>query len=272
MPGTRKPAVAGTFYDGDPDTLRKHVDRLLDRAESVPLKGIVRGLVSPHAGYMYSGLAAATAYKTLAGATYDAVLLIGPSHREFFEGVSIYGGDAYRTPLGDVPINTEIRESLLRSSPYIQRSDAGHRDEHCLEVQLPFLQRVLGTFSCVPMIIGHQTSAACYALGDAIAKAAVGKNLLLVASSDLSHYHSYADAVDLDKLVIDRVEAFDERELMSQLDSESVEACGGGPIVSVMRAARLLGATKSQVLYYCNSGDVTGDRDAVVGYLSAALF
>ncbi len=271
MSRVRKPAVAGSFYDGDPGRLRDHVDQLLTQASDSDLKGEVRGLVSPHAGYIYSGLAAAVGYKTLRGSTYDAVLMVGPSHREYFDGVSTYSGDAYRTPLGDVPIHQEIRDALVNQSPLIELSDVGHRGEHCLEVQLPFLQRVLGEFSIVPLIIGNQTRETCLSLGKAIAKSTLGKNVLVVASSDLSHYHPYDAAVSLDRRVIDQVEAFDELALMAQLDSARAEACGGGPVVSVMHAAKLLGANQSRALFYCNSGDITGDKSAVVGYLSAAF-
>ncbi len=271
MSRIRQPAVAGMFYDGDPRQLRKHVDMLLDEAETPQLRGEIKGLVSPHAGYVYSGPAAAVGYKALRGSTYDAVILVGPSHRELFDGVSVYPGDAYRTPLGEVPVNKEIREALVSQSDIIAISESGHRNEHCLEVQLPFLQRVLGNFSIVPMIIGNQHGEICLALGDTIAQSAAHKRILLVASSDLSHYHPYDSAVSLDRLVIERVEAFDEIELMKQLEGERIEACGGGPVAAVMHAAKLLGANQGQVLYYCNSGDITGDRSAVVGYLSAAF-
>jgi hypothetical protein len=271
MSRVRKPAVAGSFYDGDPGRLSHQVDLLLTQAEDKDLKGAIRALVSPHAGYMYSGLAAAVGYKALRGSTYEAVLMVGPSHRESFDGVSIYPGDAYRTPLGDVPIHTEIRAALAAQSPVFVLSDVGHRSEHCLEVQLPFLQKVLGEFSFVPMIVGNQSKEICLSLGTAIAEVSRGKNILLVASSDLSHYHPYNTAVSLDRRVIDQVESFDELALMEQIETDRVEACGGGPVVSVMHAAKLLGANRSQVLFYCNSGDITGDKSAVVGYLSAAF-
>ena len=271
MSRVRKPAVAGSFYDGDPGRLSHQVDLLLTQAEDTDLEGTIRALVSPHAGYMYSGLAAAVGYKALRGSTYEAVLMVGPSHRESFDGVSIYPGDAYRTPLGDVPIHTEIRAALAAQSPVFVLSDVGHRSEHCLEVQLPFLQKVLGEFSFVPMIVGNQSKEICLSLGTAIAEVSRGKNILLVASSDLSHYHPYNTAVSLDRRVIDQVESFDELALMEQIETERVEACGGGPVVSVMHAAKLLGANRSQVLFYCNSGDITGDKSAVVGYLSAAF-
>jgi AmmeMemoRadiSam system protein B len=271
MPRVRLPAVAGSFYEGDRGLLQQHVDRLLRQAPDSKPAGAVRGLVSPHAGYLYSGATAAAGYKTLKGSSFDAVLMVGPSHRDFFEGVSIYPGDAYRTPLGDIPVHKELRAALAEESPVIQLLDAGHREEHCLEVQLPFLQRVLGEFPFVPMIIGNQKREFCLALGHAIASVAKGRNILLVASSDLSHYHPYDVAVGLDRRVIEHVESFDAQELMTQIDEERVEACGGGPVVAVMLAAKLLGANRSRVLFYCNSGDVTGDRSAVVGYLSAAF-
>lgn len=271
MARVRQPAVAGAFYDADPDVLRRHVDSLLDQARGATVKGSIKGLVSPHAGYMYSGSTAAVGYRLLRGKSYDAVILVGPSHREFFTGASIYPGDSYRTPLGDVPVHKEMRDELVKEGGTIMLSDAGHRGEHCLEVQLPFLQRVLGEFSIVPIIIGNQRREFCLALGNALAKAASRRNVLLVASSDLSHYHPYDEAVKLDRQVIGLVEALDDITMMDQIEEERIEACGGGPVVSVMHAAKLLGANRSQVLFYCNSGDVTGDKDAVVGYLSAAF-
>ena len=271
MARIRNAAVAGSFYDSDPENLRREVDFLLNEAKAPKLKGQIRGLVAPHAGYMYSGSVAAAAYRTLHGLSYEAVMLVGPSHREYFNGVTIYPGDAYQTPLGQIPIHAELRAALLRQSPIIQLSEAGHRAEHCLEVQLPFLQRVLGNFSIVPMIIGNQTKEYCLNLGNAIAAVARRRNILLIASSDLSHYHPYDAAVELDQQVISDVEAFDEHELMDRLVNSRDEACGGGPIVSVMHASKLLGANRSHLLLYNNSGDVTGDKSAVVGYCSLAF-
>jgi MEMO1 family protein len=267
----RKSAVAGSFYEADPGRLRDQVDLLLAQADDVNLSGSIRGLVSPHAGYIYSGPTAAVGYKAVSGKSYDSVIMIGPSHREFFDGASVFPGDAYRTPLGDVPIDVESRDALLKEAPELESSDAGHRGEHCLEVQLPFLQRVLHEFSFVPIIIGNQKKETCLSLGSAIARASKGKRVLVIASSDLSHYHPYNVAIDLDRHVIDRVEAFDELSLMAQLENDRLEACGGGPVVAAMRATRLMGADRSRVLSYCNSGDTSGDKSAVVGYLSAAF-
>jgi AmmeMemoRadiSam system protein B len=271
MARIRQPAVAGAFYDDDPEALKNRVDLLLEQARGAKHKGSIVGLVSPHAGYMYSGLAAAAGYRALKGSSYDVVFIVGPSHREFFPGASIYKGDAYRTPLGDVLLDAEARGSLANESTHLKISEDGHRSEHSLEVQLPFLQRVLGSFTLVPIVIGDQTPETCFEVGRALAKVAKGRKALLVASSDLSHFHPYDDAVRLDRQVIDFVESFDETELMSQLANERLEACGGGPVVAVMHASKLLGANHSQALFYCNSGDITGDKTGVVGYLSAAF-
>lgn len=265
----RAAAVAGSFYPSSPKTLQREVDEFLERVELPRHSGKIYGLVSPHAGYMYSGLTAAHAYGPVKGKTFDAVIVVGPSHQEYFQGISIFPGAGYRTPLGNVPIHEDLRSRIAREDKGIMISSAGHRTEHSVEVQLPFLQRVLGSFSFVPVVMGDQTADLARNLADAIASAATGMNVLLAASSDLSHYHPYDDAVSLDRRVIDLVEAFDPIGLMDRLEHRQVEACGGGPIVAVMLAAKKLGAKTSHVVHYCNSGDVSGEKGAVVGYLSA---
>ncbi len=265
----RPPAVAGMFYPSRAATLKADVEDLLAQATPPALTGMLVALVVPHAGYVYSGAIAAYAYRLLAAAPVDAIILIGPSHREYFEGVTVFPGDAYRTPLGDVPIDEGLRRRLVAAG--VARSLDGHRSEHSLEVQLPFIQITRGACPMVPLVMGSQRPDDCTMLGAAIASAVGSQRVVIVASSDLSHYHPYDDAVALDRRVADVVNAFDAEELLRRLDQESVEACGGGPIAAAMIAARGLGATAAHVLQYCNSGDVTGDRGAVVGYLSAAF-
>lgn len=271
MPTVRPPAVAGMFYPESASTLSREVDQLMESTKSPRPEGIVKGLISPHAGYMYSGSTAARAYGLLHGETYEAVIVVGPSHREYFYGVSLYPGDAYRTPLGDVLIDKNIRSELENIPKNISISDMGHRGEHSVEVQLPFLQKMLGQFSFVPVIMGDQKRELCSALADQLAGVALRHKILLVASSDLSHYHTYDTAVHLDKKVIRLVEKFDGEGLLDLFEQDEAEACGGGPIVSVMLAARKIGANQSKALFYCNSGDITGEKDRVVGYLSAVL-
>lgn len=265
----REPAVAGTFYPGSARTLQRDVDTMIEKAVLPGQYGTLFGLVSPHAGYMYSGFTAAHGYKALKGKRFDAVIVVGPSHQEYFKGISIYPGSRYRTPLGEVPIHDKLRSRIIEGGKRISLSAAGHHTEHSIEVQVPFLQCVLGSFSFVPIVMGDQTIELCRDLADAIVSAASNLNILLVASSDLSHYHPYEEAVALDRRVIDLVESFEPVRLMEGLQHHQIEACGGGPIVAVMLAAEKLGANSARVVHYCNSGDVTGDRSAVVGYLSA---
>jgi MEMO1 family protein len=267
----RSPAVAGMFYEDSPLVLKKNIEGYLKDAGVPEIKGVIHAIISPHAGYVYSGFTAAHAYKILKGQKYDCVIAVGPSHREYFEGISIYPGDAYLTPLGEVKINKAVRTDLLKSSHRILLREEGHRSEHSIEVQLPFLQSVLGEFSFVPVIMGDQRAQFCIELADALEKASAKRRILLVASSDLSHFHPSEEAVKLDERVVSEVQNFDPEKFIEKLEEETFEACGGGPIAAVMQTARKLGANKVEILHYCNSGDITGDKQSVVGYLSAAF-
>ncbi len=271
MPFVREPAVAGYFYTADSGTLEREVDAMIESARPPQIEGRLVGLISPHAGYLYSGPTAAHGYKLVQKGEYDSVIVVGPSHREYFDGIAIFPGDSYRTPLGDIPIDNELRLALAEVNKKIPITTKGHRLEHSIEVQLPFLQRVLGGFAFVPMIMGDQRRANCDLLAEAIAAVCRERKLLLVASSDLSHYHSYEVARKLDERVIADIRAFDADGLMTKLEHEEVEACGGGPIVATMKALSALGCEKTEILFHCNSGDVTSQHDAVVGYLSAAI-
>lgn len=269
----RPPAVAGMFYPDNPSVLSSQIDELLNRTKTHQLVGELRGLISPHAGYVYSGYTAANGYKLLEGKSYDTVVIVGPSHREYFDGISVYSGSGYRTPLGDVEIDGELREALIRDRGVIVASNFGHREEHAVEVQIPFLQKLLGNFKILPIVMGDQKREYCQLLADKLANTLNVKNkkILLVASTDLSHYYHYDVACKLDKIIIDDVQRFDYNQLMEDLETERAEACGGGPTVAMLAAAKKLGATKTEILHYCNSGDVTGDKEGVVGYLSAAV-
>jgi len=254
----RPPAVAGQFYPGDPDSLARDVDRFIAAAGDVDVDGDVVGIVAPHAGYVYSGGVAGHAYAAVKGRAYDTVVVVAPSHRVAFRGTAIYARGAYETPLGVVPVDADLAAAIIDSSAGIVDEPRVHRDEHSLEVQVPFLQRALGRFAIVPIVMGDQSRSAVRTLGERIASAvaaARGRRVLLVASTDLSHYH----------------EAFDLDGLARLLASGECEACGGGPTAAVMTAARALGADAARVLAYATSGDVTGDTDQVVGYMSAVL-
>lgn len=271
MLAPREPTVAGLFYPELKIVLERQIDEYLLRAKLSRINGTIRGLIAPHAGYAYSGLTAAAGYRLLKDASYDAVVVVGPSHREYFGGISLYPGPSYRTPLGELPIDDELRRALADCHPSIRLSEDGHRHEHSIEVHVPFLQRILGKIPFVPVVMGDQSRETCLVLERALGQACKDRNVLLVASSDLSHYHPYKEAAELDRKVIDVVERFLPEDLLRLLEDEEVEACGGGPMASVMLASRRLGATRSKALTYCNSGDITGEKDAVVGYCSAVL-
>ena len=268
----RKSVIAGTWYPGDPVILRGEVRRYLDSVPVQPLGGAVVGLVSPHAGYLYSGQIAAHGYRLVEGQRFDAVVVIGPSHRVLFRGASVWPSGGYETPLGVVPVDRELAGEILAADPVMNADRKPHAAEHSVEIQLPFLQVALGAFSFVPIVMGTQDLRSCEAVADAVWRASKGRNVLVVGSSDLSHFHSYEQAKRLDGIVVDRVRIRDYRGLARDLDGGSCEACGGGPVVTAMLFAEKAGARGVQVLLYANSGDVTGERRQVVGYLSAAFY
>jgi MEMO1 family protein len=270
MPAAVRPsAVAGLFYSKRPNILRQEIGEMLAAVEQKQLPAKIRGIIAPHAGYMYSGPTAAAAYAQLIGSSYETVVIAAPSHHEYFEGVSVYPGTSYETPLGQVPIDTVLRGNAIASGRVLRPTEAGHREEHAIEVQLPFLQCALGNFKLLPLVVGHQTRDACFSLAETLAEVLQGRDVLLVASTDLSHYNNASTARRLDQVVVDDIRKFDPVALMDHLDEGVAEACGGGPMVAVMEALRRLGATRMEVVTHCNSGDITGEDDSVVGYLSA---
>ena len=269
----RRPAVAGMFYSGNRATLEREVAVFLEN--SMPEKGVnhIYGIGAPDAGYMYSGGVAARAYRQVMDFEYEVVVVISPSHHVYFDKVSVYDGDYYETPLGLIPVNKQICRQLTELDDRLVLSAIGHEgEEHALEVQLPFLQHVFEDFTLVPVVMGDQNLPNITALANALAKALKDQKALIVASSDLSHYHSYDEAVRLDSVVISHINSFKEDNLYEDLASGLCEMCGGGPVVAMMKACRQLGASKSKVVLYRNSGDVTGDHSHVVGYLAAIVY
>ena len=272
MLNVREPAVAGTFYPAHPETLSQQVREFLSRAEPKKIEGEIKALVSPHAGYIYSGGVAAYGYRLLQGSHYDLVAVISPSHRVYFPGLSIWDGEAYRTPLGRIEVAQEEVRDLISSYPFISYHPQAHSQEHALEVQLPFLQVVLEGFKLIPIIMGDQGYDSCQRASQALAKVLMGKKALIVASSDLSHYHPYSVAKSLDRVVIEDINDFDPKKLGEDISQGRSEACGAGPVITAMLVSQTLGADRAEVLHYANSGDVVGDKGAVVGYLSAVIY
>jgi AmmeMemoRadiSam system protein B len=273
----RAAAVAGTWYPASPGALGRDIDAYLaDAAE--PPRGRVSAVIAPHAGLMFSGPVGAYAYKAAAAsAPYDAAVLVGPSHFVAFDGVALYPDGAFETPFGPMRIDAELGDAIRDACDAVHPFHAAHRREHSLEMQLPFLKRLLPDVPIVPLLMGHQIRPTIVSLAGALGRVAPHKRLLLIASTDLSHYFDAPHAAALDSRVQAAVAAFDADRLLA-LFEEYPEgergryvACGGGPAIAVMRAARDRGAAQARVLRYANSGDVSGDPSGVVGYLAAAF-
>jgi len=266
----RPAAVAGTWYPGSSSALAAAVDRHL-AGVTRDVGGELVALIAPHAGLMYSGPVAAHAYRLLRGRAFDVAVVVGPSHFVGFSDVAVSRAAGFETPFGVAPVAHELADALAHATPVVREHEAAHAREHSIEMQLPFLQHLLPATPILPLVMGHQTDETARALAEGLAAVLLGRRALLIASTDLSHYHNAATAARLDKVVIDCVGRFDADGLQRALDSQPGHACGGGPTVAVMRAARALGARDALVLDYADSGDVSGDKTSVVGYMAAAL-
>jgi AmmeMemoRadiSam system protein B/AmmeMemoRadiSam system protein A len=274
----RPAAVAGSFYPADPARLAAFVDAALSRADVPKIEGTVLGLVAPHAGYPFSGGVAAYSYAMVKGKHFKRVVIIGPTHVEPIGFTSVFDGDSYTTPLGKIEVDREFARKLAKADPSIRLSSTGHgihkqQSEHCLEVQLPFLQRALaGDFKIVPIIMGEQSYESSRALGMALEKLLRNDgDTLLVASSDLSHYHKYDEAVRKDRNLLNGITQNDFLTVSRNVEMGVWEACGGAPIVAVMIAAQHMGGSAPRLLKYANSGDAIGDKSRVVGYAALAI-
>ena len=256
----RDAAMAGLFYPSDPDVLRREVEGFL---QDVTQQGSVppKALIVPHAGFVYSGPIAARGYAQIISAPIERVVLIGPSHREAFYGLAAPEARHWASPLGGLEIDFQALEELPKRSPLIF-SDLIHAEEHCLEVQLPFLQLVLGDFRLIPLVVGE---ASVDEVAEVLDAAWGGPETLVVVSSDLSHYESYDRAVVKDRSTAEAIERFDVHGL------ESDYACGLTPIAGFLQVARQKGL-RCELLDLRNSGDTAGPRDRVVGYGAFAFY
>ena len=271
----RPAAVAGSWYPGSAERLAREVDDYVGRAH-VDDRDTPIAIVAPHAGLKYSGPVAAFAYCAAQHGDYDAAVLVGPSHFIGFSGVSIWPRGAWATPFGPVPVAEDLARGIAALSGDVMEHPLAHGREHSLEMQLPFLAHLLPGVPIVPMVMGYQDRETAFALGEALASAITNRTsprrALLVASSDLSHYKDAPTAQTMDAVVLHAVERLDPEGLMEALEREPHHACGGGPIVAVLHAARRLGATRARVLQYADSGDVSGDKSSVVGYMAAGIW
>jgi MEMO1 family protein len=271
----RSSFVAGQFYPGSDEALHKEISSFFDAAKLLEIDGAIRAIIAPHAGYMFSGMMAARAYRQILGESRCTVCVISPSHQEYFPFLSIYDGDAYETPLGLLEIDAELREEAAAYSG-IEISRRGHGPEHALEVQLPFLQKALKSgFRLLPMVMGMQTDESVTQVSELVAGLSTkyGQELLFVASTDLSHFHSYKKAQSLDQALINMLEKLDTEALWKALAQEKVEACGGAPMIAMLKGLKKsFSNLKIHNFGYMNSGDVISDKSRVVGYTSAILY
>ena len=275
----KHPSVAGQFYPADKNELSKDIDSYLKDYKVIGGEGELIALIVPHAGYQYSGKVAGYAYKQLTNKSFDTVIIMGPSHYVSFDGLSIIPSGEYETPLGKMSIDKDVAASLMSFSPKIQYFKQAWDKEHSVEVQIPFLQKTMKNCKIVPIVFGAQTTENCYLLAQAISQImdtlpekGKKKSILLIASSDMSHYHTSEVASVMDGVAMDAISKGDLNTLVEKLATGECEMCGYGPVITAMMVAEQLGANSYEILKYADTGDVTKDKSSVVGYMSAAIY
>ncbi|MEM0444832.1 MAG: AmmeMemoRadiSam system protein B [Nitrososphaerota archaeon] len=276
----RYPAVAGYFYESDRERLRKQIEACFTSKHgpgSLPVKGGSGAppiLVSPHAGYVYSGPVAAHSYlQASLGSMPKSVVVVGPNHHGEGSEVSIYPPGSWVTPLGDVEIDAELSKKLVEESDLISMDEFSHVYEHSIEVQLPFIQFIYGHVKFVPICMLNQSIDAAMHVGEVLAKAIERPGeTLVVASSDFTHYEPHDVAVSRDRPVIEKILRLDVEGFYTEMRDRGATLCGYGPIGAVMRYAELKGYSVARLLKYATSGDTSGDRSSVVGYASIAFY
>jgi AmmeMemoRadiSam system protein B len=276
----RKPAVAGTFYEGEASLLREQIDWCYTHPQGPGAtirieagKRTLVGLVSPHAGYMYSGPVAAHGFAYMArDGKPSSTIILGPNHTGSGSGVSIMTSGKWLTPLGDVKVDEPLAEAIKKSCDLIDVDSIAHAHEHSIEVQLPFLQHLFnGRFGIVPICMMLQDEDTSEEVGRAIAETAAKKDVVIIASTDFTHYEPQRSAVAKDRRAIDRILALDWRGLLRVIQDEDMSMCGSGPVAAMLCAAKALGAKKASLLKYATSGDTAGPMAEVVGYGSIAV-
>jgi AmmeMemoRadiSam system protein B len=272
----RPSPIAGTWYPGSSSALARSVDQQLAEAETAPPSGTVVGLIVPHAGHIYSGLVAACAFNVLRGLNPKIVAIVSPLHQYHPGQLLTTGHAAYATPLGTIPVHHELVSRLaqrLSDDCGLSLTRVRNDQEHSLEIELPFLQRVLSEpFELIPLMLRDQSPQVVESVGHSLAAILAGQSALLVASSDLSHFYPDAIARRMDAAVLARIQAFNPAAVLSAEEEGVGFACGRGAVAAVLWAARDLGADRVQVLRHATSGDVTGDTSAVVGYGAAVIY
>ena len=274
----RKPAVAGSFYAGDSKSLNRQIENCFLHKigpGEIPLVNPERqnniiGLVSPHAGYMYSGPVAANGfYKIALDGKPDTIIILGPNHQGFGEDISIMAEGKWKTPLGELEIDTDIAENILKNSKIIKNDDKAHQFEHSIEVQLPFIQYIFGkNIKFVPICMTRQDINTDIEIAQSICSSVANKDVLIIASSDFTHYEPQESAINMDKQAMNAILNFNPKRLYDMIYKQNLSMCGPGPITVMLNICEILGAKRAELLKYATSGDITGMYEQVVGYAS----
>jgi len=281
MAKIRRPTQAGAFYEGNAESLKKQIeDCFLHQFGPGKIPDLVKagtrkivGLVCPHAGYMFSGPVAAHAYHALAlDGKPEIFVIFGPNHTGYGSALAVMNEGVWRTPLGDVEVDSETANEIVHGSRIVDVDDSAHRFEHSIEVQLPFLQYLYGPeFKIVPLCFMMQDLSSAREVGQAVAKVLADKNAVIIASSDMTHYEPHEKAVKKDIRALEAVENMDEARFYSIIEAQRISACGYGPIAALITAAKILGAKEAKLLCYKTSGDIIGDYSSVVGYAAVSF-
>jgi AmmeMemoRadiSam system protein B len=271
----RPSPIAGTWYEGNPEVLKRNIDAYIENAELPDFSGEVVAVIAPHAGHRYSGAVAGYAFAALRHQVPDLVAVISPMHHPYAEPLITSSHDAYSTPLGTIPVDKSAGDELdaaLQADLGIGLSPVPRDPEHSLEIELPFLQRALDSdFKLLPVMVRAQDPRVSESLGKALAKVLSDKNYALVASTDLSHFYDQETANKLDREMLHQIESFSPEGVFEAERTGKGFACGHAAVAAVLWAARELGADTVKLLNYATSGDVTGDYSGVVGYVAAAI-
>ncbi len=269
----KQPNVAGAFYSADPRELSDTVQYLKSSAGNVPADRQVEIAIAPHAGYPYSGPVAAYTFKAIARNHYKTIVIIGPSHFYPFEGISVWPKGGFQTPLGVVPVDEDFAQALLKENPKFQYLPQVYEREHAIEVELPFLQKTLDDFRIVPILMGDPDPQVCKALAQALDKLIGGrKDVLVLISSDMSHYYTYDVANQMDALTLSAIQDLDPQRFFEGNLSRKMEMCGFVPVTTAILLAKIRGIKHVEVLKHANSGDTSGDKSRVVGYSSVIFY
>lgn len=271
---TKHPNVSGQFYDADPKRLSAQIDDFFAKAKVSPLDKHIDVVIAPHAGYMYSGAVAAYGFKAAQATRYKTVVILAPSHYFGFDGISVWEEGAFQTPLGTVEVDRDFAKKIIGRDEKIYFAPQAFEQEHSLEVEIPFLQKAFTDFKIVPVIMGQPSFALLERFAQALQEAVSDRrDVLVVVSTDLSHYHNDATARAMDDLTVSTVKAMDVKKLWESCRSRAtMEMCGYVPVTAALLYAQKRGLKHAQVLRYANSGDIIGDRDRVVGYASIVIY